>query len=197
MLNPCKTNHHSGCKGHAHSTVLNPKTGETTERYTTCDCICHAHLHPKRCLVCNHSDNEMASGICVDTDACQDRLNRTLDNDITMQKLRASKEHGRRQREIAATNTPRIQVTRTGQCEHCGQPTKGGRFIAGHDAKLKGELKRAAESGDRDALLELHLRNWPVHTVKVSPELLAETRLEADSLTQRWLDQRNLERTGQ
>lgn len=195
MLNPCKINQHSGCKGHRRSSVLDRKTGEYTDQYITCDCICHAHLHPKRCLVCNHPGHDQAGGVCVDHDACQQRLEDTLANDNTMQKLRASKEHGKRQREIAATNTPRVQVTRMGVCEHCGEPTKGGRFIAGHDAKLKGELKRAAEAGDRDSLLELHLRNWPVHTVKVSPELLASTRLEADSLTQRWLDQRNLERT--
>lgn len=36
----------------------------------------------------------------------------------------------------------------SGHCEHCGLPTKGGRFVPGHDAKLKGDLQREAQSDD-------------------------------------------------
>ena len=45
-----------------------------------------------------------------------------------------------------------------GVCEHCGERTGGGRFLAGHDAKLKGDLKRAAKEGDAAATAEAQIR---------------------------------------
>jgi hypothetical protein len=45
----------------------------------------------------------------------------------------------------------------SGFCEHCGEPTKGGRFIPGHDAKLKGELQR---EGTPEAIAEKVIRGW-------------------------------------
>lgn len=48
----------------------------------------------------------------------------------------------------------------SGLCEHCGEPTKGGKFVAGHDAKLKGDLIRAGAEGDVDAVVEAMFRNW-------------------------------------
>lgn len=46
-----------------------------------------------------------------------------------------------------------------GRCEHCGAPCRG-RFLPGHDAKLKGELVRRGRRNDPYALAELHLRGW-------------------------------------
>lgn len=46
------------------------------------------------------------------------------------------------------------------RCEHCGEPTKGGKFVAGHDAKLKGELLTAAKELDAEALAEIITRSW-------------------------------------
>lgn len=45
-----------------------------------------------------------------------------------------------------------------GRCQHCGEPTKGGLFAAGHDAKLKGELIRAGLEGDHEAVAEMMAR---------------------------------------
>lgn len=42
----------------------------------------------------------------------------------------------------------------------CGGTTKGGKFLPGHDMKLKGALKRAAAGGDKDAYQELSRRGW-------------------------------------
>ena len=50
-------------------------------------------------------------------------------------------------RERKAASRARSNGTRRvggGVCEHCGEKTGGGRFLAGHDAKLKAELKRNA-----------------------------------------------------
>lgn len=46
------------------------------------------------------------------------------------------------------------------RCEHCGEPTKGGKFVAGHDAKLKGLLLEAGKALDPDAVAEMLTRGW-------------------------------------
>ena len=53
--------------------------------------------------------------------------------------------------------TPRPSV---GACECCGEPTKGGKFLPGHDAKMKSRLRAAAKQGDLGAQAELEQRGW-------------------------------------
>jgi len=191
-LNPCSTNHHSGCKGHYHSTVRT-KAGETIERFEVCACNCHSHDNPRRCLICGAADHDLAAGYCVDTDQCAAYLDHALDNSPVMAKLQASKNHGRQQRQETNETRPAPKSSRpnTGTCEHCGEPTKGGRFVAGHDAKLKGDLKRAAEAGDLDALVELIVRNWPTAKVKVTDEQTSKANLAASTAGKTWLAGRN------
>jgi hypothetical protein len=181
ILNPCRSGHHGGCKGHFHSTVLVGRTANTSgtleERFQVCECSCHSNGNPPRCLNCLATDTELTTdtGRCVDSEGCSERLAVYLNEHPTMAKLRLANERARaeagtpeRQAEKAAKREQRAAAPKVGRCEHCGEPTKGGRFVAGHDAKLKGELKRAAEAGDLDAGAELVLRNWPTHTLKVS-----------------------------
>ena len=197
MLNPCVTNHHEGCKGQRVRRA-NTKDGGVIDIHELCDCDCHHTLHPVRCLRCNTSGTAFYAGYCTDTELCAQNLETALAQDVTMQKLRSSKEHGRNAR-AAAGDTPSTAKPapkqKTGSCEHCGQPTKGGRFVAGHDAKLKGDLKRAAEAGDLDALVELIVRNWPVKNVKVDIEFMHRAELESTTRGLTWLSQRNEERT--
>jgi hypothetical protein len=48
-----------------------------------------------------------------------------------------------------------------GKCECCGDPTKGGRFLPGHDAKLGSRLVgEVTKSGSAEAYAELKRRNW-------------------------------------
>lgn len=49
---------------------------------------------------------------------------------------------------------------RAGKCECCGDPTKGGRFLPGHDAKLASSLKERVQAGDVEAYEEMKSRNW-------------------------------------
>lgn len=42
----------------------------------------------------------------------------------------------------------------------CGGMTRGGKFLPGHDARLKGRLKKAAADGDGKAKAELRSRGW-------------------------------------
>lgn len=47
------------------------------------------------------------------------------------------------------------------RCEcGCGGATKGGRFLPGHDAKLKKELLALARSGKKRALKRLQKLGW-------------------------------------
>lgn len=50
---------------------------------------------------------------------------------------------------------------KAGHCQcGCGGMTKGGRFLPGHDAKLKSALRKRANDGDQDAINELAERGW-------------------------------------
>lgn len=71
-----------------------------------------------------------------------------------------------------------------GACEHCGEPTKGGRFVPGHDAKLKGDLGREAQSTDPairiPALVEARLRSMDSSKWYIEPA--DEDAAEVDAL---------------
>jgi len=68
----------------------------------------------------------------------------------------------------------RTPKAKTGACHHCGEQTKGGLFVAGHDAKLKGDLQRLAvntDLGDQarvDAIAEQLARGWHKSPVPVA-----------------------------
>lgn len=48
----------------------------------------------------------------------------------------------------------------SGLCVCCGEPTRGGLFRPGHDAKYKSRLRREAATGDVNAQTELEQRGW-------------------------------------
>lgn len=71
-------------------------------------------------------------------------------------------------------------------CEcRCGGTTKGGKFIPGHDMKLKGALKRAYAAGDTAAYEELSRRGWLPGAPK--PKM---TKAEKDAERQRKADEK-------
>lgn len=84
----------------------------------------------------------------------------------------------------------------SGRCEHCGDPTKGGRFVAGHDAKLKGLLKKQAELGQLDAIVELLARDWPTGSLKVDLDTMAEATAKLDRVGADWIKERSEARYG-
>ena len=49
---------------------------------------------------------------------------------------------------------------RVGSCECCGEQTKGGRFLPGHDARLAARLVQRVAQGELAAYEELERRNW-------------------------------------
>lgn len=69
--------------------------------------------------------------------------------------LRAARSKPQRARRSA---TPRASV---GECECCGEVTRGGRFLPGHDAKMASELvARIRNNGDAEAYAEMVRRGW-------------------------------------
>lgn len=89
-----------------------------------------------------------------------------------------------------ARELKRDQRTHRGVCHHCGEPTKGGIFVAGHDAKLKGELKRAAQDGDIDALAEILYREWPQPKDTSDADLNKAARIAGHKNADAWFEGR-------
>lgn len=85
----------------------------------------------------------------------------------------------------------------SGKCEHCGEPTRGGRFVAGHDAKLKGDLLRAAQQGDIEAYTEMLQRGWSKdgHRKTVAAETIEAATNLLDTINGTWLEARVANRT--
>lgn len=171
-------------------------------------CASDWHHHHARCWVCH---GRVADGVeldperrnCVDLPACAERAKIRLEAHPGYDRWRQFKETvAERQAAEAAANghqpkkrTPSNRPT-SGRCEHCGEPTKGGRFVAGHDAKLKGQLIREAGEGSVAAVAEAMARNWykPGRYPELEDEAFAIVQAtETETLIQ----QRTAERLGE
>jgi hypothetical protein len=86
-----------------------------------------------------------------DADATIERLHEFLEQ-IESAKVARVKEGKPRK-----SQPPKPKV---GSCECCGEPTRGGRFVPGHDAKLASILRAKVKGGDQDAYEELKRRGW-------------------------------------
>jgi hypothetical protein len=58
------------------------------------------------------------------------------------------------------TQNPGPPRPKSGKCECCGEATRGGRFLPGHDAKLASTLRERVVSGDKEAYAEMQRRGW-------------------------------------
>lgn len=167
-----------------------------------CPCECHVD-HPTCRDCGQRDVEITLTGTCVDVDGCvTSRAVRTEKNPIHQQLRQIIEEAERRESERAAARSaqraaqrereaaqakaegrpvPAARPVRTPKVPpepqrcHCGCAgmTKGGRFVAGHDARLKGMLVRAARQTPPDsgkpatkkqaihAMAELIARDWP------------------------------------
>lgn len=208
---------HNRCKGH---------TVSPAGDYGPCACACHLNGNPPRCVNCGATASDdieiicapgPLAGRCTDVDGCGERLATKLANDPRYARW---KETGR----VAAERNAANRATRTlgdddntvrrprgpahprvGRCEHCGEPTKGGKFVVGHDAKLKGLLIREAngnpdvdwpQSDPLGACLELLLRDWPTKSV-TNGNVLHQALALLDDTNDAWYQTRIAERAGE
>lgn len=114
-----------------------------------CPCTCDT---PKlRCLDCNaREDVNPATWTCNDADACaQKRAARLAEFEkTTAGSLMA--EGGPKPRAKAAKASERApKAAKTGSCLCCGEPTKGGLFLPGHDARYLARTVQAVKDGAR------------------------------------------------
>jgi hypothetical protein len=168
-------------------------------RVHRCQCTCHeVHLVCLRCAEVQQPDDLNPHTLrCLDEDACTERFKARLAANPKAQKWAKIREAAAEKEAEKAAANPRERRVKTGRCHHCGEPTKGGAFLAGHDMKLKGELIRASQAGDVQACAELMARGW--HRSQHSD---AATEIEAQKIvdatpTHVYLEARNEARWAQ
>lgn len=141
---------------------------DTRGSVTLCECPCHAGK--PSCIRCGAGDSELDdSRSCIDVEGCVERYRDQIANNPRTEKYRRIQETASAERAAAASEAKRAiaageRPPRRGSepkpCAHCGEMTKGGTFVMGHDAKLKGILMRAGEDGDVASIVELKMRGW-------------------------------------
>lgn len=106
----------------------------TNRQLYTCPCECNADR--TRCTRCRRWDQEVTTdtGRCVDATDCSNYLaSRHLRSEW---ELPAQSEATRERRERRAANLAAQPAAKpSGSCLCCGEPTKGGKFLPGHDAR--------------------------------------------------------------
>lgn len=170
--NFCATGFHRSCPG----AVRNARPGGKL-------ILCYCCKGSPRCLDCGLAEDiEPTQWACRDSAACMLRVRDRLAGSPLHQQLQEcrsdSAERARRirmaaegiragvpQDEIDEFERPLEKKPRTprpavGSCECCGAATRGGRFLPGHDAKMKSRLREAAKKGDVEASAELEQRGW-------------------------------------
>lgn len=194
--------HHRLCPG----TIVN--------RGSVKACACPHHdgeperapADPRRaCTRCGHDRTDRTKHLegwsmtCDDVDACNADIQRKLRESPNFARMVENRERDRQRRaeldaREAAAGTSRPKV---GRCEWCGEPTRGGRFLPGNDAKLKSRLQKLGESGDVGAIVELMYRGWPIKleafptsAVTKATDLISQLGPEIDAKFQERLNRR-------
>lgn len=134
-----------------------------------CECACHkigGIKIARRCGECGWrpAEFEARTGISAETGRCtnKDDCHTRVEANPTFQRYRDYQAHGEQVRaERGEETATRAGRPTAGVCQcGCEGPTKGGKFQPGHDAKLKGRLRKAAQDGDEEAHAELVDRGW-------------------------------------
>jgi hypothetical protein len=122
----------------------------SNEKLYRCPCGCERSLEIK-CLDCNtriQDDVDPITWKCRDRDACKTEIELRLANNPVIQQIREirerSKERVTNERQIMKRAAGRPT---SGSCLHCGEPTKGGKFLPGHDATWVTEQVAAIKAG--------------------------------------------------
>lgn len=121
----CLTNSHDSCRG-------TYRNGDLSLIKCPCEC---AASKPQFCHHCKTTEQDHLGRpwLCDDREACNSRLQQRLEKSDLIQLIRAMKQESR---EFAATRSAKTSSGRgAAECLCCGDLTKGGRFLPGHDSK--------------------------------------------------------------
>lgn len=144
---------------------------------------CYCCTRDPYCVDCKSSEDvNVETWSCHDGAACALRVAARLETNPLHRQLQEcrsdSAERARRVREQAELirrgldpneideferpleKKPRVPRPAVGSCECCGEPTRGGRFLPGHDARLAARLVARIKSGDPTAREEMVSRGW-------------------------------------
>ena len=132
----CNTNFHDGCKPAARNGSAAPNP------IVFCGCpVCADKKEHPRCIECGNGteqDVDPAIWTCIDQTGCQARIKTKVDADPVIQNIRAVRSSAmvkvaEQKAESAATRAP--AAPKVGKCLVTGEPTKGGKFKPGMDAR--------------------------------------------------------------
>ena len=154
-----------GCHDLCPGGVLNGNQVEVV----VCPCTCGT---PKlRCLDCNaREDVNPATWTCNDVEACAQKraARRSEFEKTTAGTLTGDGAPKARAKAAKLSETP-PKAARTGSCLCCGEPTKGGLFLPGHDARY---LARTVTEVKAGASLDDTMTAW--HRAGISEALQAK-----------------------
>lgn len=150
----CQSGHHNRCAIGVKYTGDQPHAKYPEGIVWRCNCpICQNEAKGKmKCARCNNTKTEEINPEtweCLDTEACHSTVQRRLDNNPLIQQLREIKERV----DMAKATESKAKAEKAAKapkeptfCVCCGEPTKGGKFLPGHDARYVSTLVEAVTS---------------------------------------------------
>lgn len=135
----CSTNNHDRCVG----TLVHK-----VDQIWTCPCTATPSCGAPRCVQCGAREHvDPVKAVCLDQDACNDQRERArrdwLHTNVGSIPERARTEH---------KPTVTAIKQKVGSCICCGEPTKGGLFLPGHDARWLSTQVQCWSNGGIDRL---------------------------------------------
>lgn len=151
----CITNSHNTCPG-----VI--RNGDLSLVQCACDC---AKTKTPRCTECHTTDQDNLGRpwLCDDRDACVARIKTRLRNSPLNQRIEEVQARAKAEPRPTTSNRPS-----KGLCHCCGEATKGGKFLPGHDSTWLKRIAERVNSGQADRTKQLEL------VTQVSPALAAK-----------------------
>lgn len=145
----CSTNSHDFCKA-----VI--RNGDMS--LIKCPCACTTNK-TERCTECHTADPDHLGRpwLCDDREACNGRIETRLAQSPTYQQIKLLRT--KIEETKTTTHTPRTTTKQGGLCLCCGEPTRGGNFLPGHDSRWLvnwAERIKNNETTKTDALAEIN-----------------------------------------
>lgn len=168
----CSTGHHDRCPG-----AIRHRGNELW----FCGCGC-AQSKQVRCLECKSTTAELIGWHCADKTACDGRREERrrhypIYQFILEMEQRAEVASGDGTSAPRAPRAPRQDRPTSGTCRCCGEATRGGSFLPGHDARFVGRLAEMVQTKTGEWTRETALR-----ALEDKPKLQAKLTSKLDKM---------------